>query len=46
MFEKGFTSRCPCFGNEPLTQEFAKGVSGNEESAFEVLGFECWAVLS
>ena len=42
VFEKGYSSRCPCFGNEPLV-EWERG-RGIEEAQFEVLQFEVWAV--
>lgn len=42
VFEKGYSSRCPCFGNEPLV-DWEKG-RGVEEAQFEVLQFEVWAV--
>ena len=45
-FEKGFSATCPAFDNEPLTRsgwERSMGGKG-EESKFEVVRFECWAV--
>lgn len=46
VFEKGFTTSCPCFDNEPLTAqaEWSKGAGGVDESKFEVMQFECWSV--
>ncbi|SGZ28251.1 BQ5605_C027g10296 [Microbotryum silenes-dioicae] len=51
LFEKGYTTRCPCFDNEPLTNERQwesiggeEGLEGEVGSKFEVVQFECWAV--
>ncbi|SCV67394.1 BQ2448_5005 [Microbotryum intermedium] len=52
VFEKGFTTRCPCFDNDPLTNEREwEQIGGGEDgsvggvgSKFEVVQFECWAV--
>ncbi|KAK4700807.1 hypothetical protein P7C70_g5439, partial [Phenoliferia sp. Uapishka_3] len=45
VFEKGFTTGCETFGNEPLTREERwEKVGDAVESKFEVVRFECWAV--
>jgi hypothetical protein len=46
VFEKGFTTACPCFDNEPLTsrEDWEKGAGGLDQSKFEVMQFECWSV--
>lgn len=44
VFERGFSAKCPCFDNEPLTAKFEKGVLDGEEAKFDVVMFECWAV--
>lgn len=44
VFEKGYSSRCPCFGNDPLVERYAKGPSGVDEAEFDVLSFEIWSV--
>lgn len=35
VFEKGISSSCPTFGNEPLSDEGEK---------FEILGVEVWSI--
>ena len=48
VFENGFTTQCPAFDNEPLTPQdrWTKGSGGLDESRFQVMMFECWAVSS
>ncbi|KAK9898890.1 TLD-domain-containing protein, partial [Cystobasidium minutum MCA 4210] len=45
-FDKGFTTSCPAFANEPLCSPslIKTGVDGNPEGKFEIMAVECWAV--
>lgn len=45
-FEKGFSTHCPTFVNEPLCSDrcVKEGVDGRREGRFEVQAVECWAV--
>ena len=45
-FDKGFTTSCPAFANEPLCSPslIKAGVDGNPEGKFEIMAVECWAV--
>jgi hypothetical protein len=43
-FSKGFTTKCPAFDNKPLTQNWIGGISGVDESGFDVHMFEIWKV--
>ncbi|KAI5477607.1 hypothetical protein MNV49_006094 [Pseudohyphozyma bogoriensis] len=46
VFEKGFSGKCPCFDNEPLTarEYWEKGAGGADQAKFEVVQFEAWKV--
>ena len=42
-FNLGHTATCPCFDNEPLTEEWGRGIVDGEEAGFKVVMFEIWA---
>jgi hypothetical protein len=45
-FDKGFTTSCPAFANDPLCAPslIKTGVDGLAEGKFEIMAVECWAV--